>query len=513
MTPAIVVWFKRDLRVVDHEPLDRAVREGKVLPLYIVEPEYWSKDYTSGRQWSFLKDSLISLDRELTALGQPLWTVIGDVEKVLDHLYKEFRFCRIVSHQETGPGWTYERDLKVKRWSEDHGVVWDEYRQHGVVRGLQERRGWASQWGELMGLPQFSVPKKILGVGSPPIVASDVLQRFSCSNEISMSSQEGGRSNALSLLDSFLDRRCETYRSGMSSPSTGEIVCSRISTHLSVGTLSLREVWQRTLDRRQILKKQTANSVALRSLKSFQSRLHWHCHFIQKLESEPRLEFEELHRGFIGLRQGEPDLEIERLDRFCRGALGWPFVDACLRCLAATGWLNFRMRAMLVSIASYHLWVDWQKTGIQMARWFTDFEAGIHWSQIQMQSGNTGINANRIYSPIKQSEDQDPQGIFIKRWVPELESVPIEWIHQPWRMPPRLQQKIGCRIGLDYPEPIGDPTQLAREARSRLKSWIESHDMKPEAKRVLKAHGSRLRQVRPRYGKKASLSQMALDLE
>ena len=513
MTPQIIVWFKRDLRVVDHEPLDQAVREGKVLPLYVVEPDYWAMEYTSGRQWSFLKDSLISLDQELTALGQPLWILIGNAPEVLDRLYKQFQFCRIVSHQETGSGWTYERDMSVKRWSEDHGIAWDEYRQHGVVRGLRERRGWSSQWDQLMGLPQFSAPKKILGIGLPPKPASDVLQSFSVADEIPISNQEGGRSNALLLLDSFLNDRCETYRSGMSSPSTGEIACSRISTHLSVGALSVREVWQRTLDRRQDLKEETGRSVARRSLKSFQSRLHWHCHFIQKLESEPRLEFEELHRGFIGLRHGAPDLEIERRERFCRGTLGWPFVDACLRYLAATGWLNFRMRAMLVSIASYHLWIDWRKTGIQMARWFTDFEAGIHWSQIQMQSGTTGINANRMYSPIKQSEDQDPYGIFIKQWIPELKSVPLEWIHQPWRMPLSLQQKIGCRIGLDYPEPIGDPAQLGREARSRLKSWIESHDMKPEAQRVLRAHGSRLRQARPRYGKKAPLSQMALDLE
>jgi deoxyribodipyrimidine photo-lyase len=171
------------------------------------------------------------------------------------------------------------------------------------------------------------------------------------------------------------------------------------------------------------------------------------------------------------------------------------------------------MRAMLVSIASYHLWIDWRKTGVLMAQWFTDFEAGIHWSQVQMQSGTTGINANRMYSPVKQSKDQDPQGIFIKRWVPELRSVPIEWIHEPWRMPLSMQRAVGCEVGLHYPEPIGDPIQLARVARMRLKAWIETHDLKPEAQRVLKAHGSRLRQVRPRYGKKAPSSQMALDLE
>ena len=241
MTPQIVVWFKRDLRVFDHEPSDVAVREGQVLPLYVVEPGYWAMEYTSSRQWSLLKDALISLDRELTVLGQPLWVLIGNAEEVLDQLHKQVQFCKIVSHQETGPSWTYERDLSVKRWSEDHGIVWDEYRQHGVVRGLQERRDWSSQWDKLMGLPQFSAPKKILGIGSPPKPASDVLQSFSVADDVPMSNPEGGRSNALLLLDSFLNDRCETYRSGMSSPSTGVIACSRISTHLSVGALSVRE--------------------------------------------------------------------------------------------------------------------------------------------------------------------------------------------------------------------------------------------------------------------------------
>ena len=513
MTAPVVVWFKRDLRVEDHEALATAAVDGPIIPLYVVEPDYWSNDFTSGRQWSFLRDSVLNLDTELTHRGQPLWTAIGHVEEVLERLYQRFQFKKMVSHQETGPNWTFQRDLRVKDWCQNHGVTWDEYRQHGVIRGLRERQGWAAQWAALMDEGQSDVPTTIIGVGAPPKPASEVLKGVSIADEFVVSSQEGGRDQGIELLESFLNERCETYRGGMSSPLTGETVCSRLSAHLSLGTLSLREVWQQTLERRTLLKEEAGRSRALRSLKSFQSRLHWHCHLIQKLESEPRLEFEELHRGFIGLRCSPSELESERFERFQKGLLGWPFVDACLRCLASTGWLNFRMRAMLVSIASYHLWIDWKKTGAQMACWFTDFEAGIHWSQIQMQSGTTGINANRMYSPVKQSEDQDPNGMFIKRWIPELDRVPTEWIHQPWRMPLSLQHKYGCQIGLQYPEPIGDPQQLAREARTKLKSWIETHDLKPEAQRVLKVHGSRLRQARPRYGKKLSSSQIALDLE
>jgi deoxyribodipyrimidine photo-lyase len=513
MTDPIVVWFKRDLRISDHQALSAAMREGPIIPLYVVEPDYWTNDFTSGRQWSFLKDSLLTLDAELTTHGQPLWTAIGHVEKVLERLYQRFQFRKIVSHQETGPDWTFQRDLRVKEWCENHTVAWVEYRQHGVIRGLQERYGWAAQWASLMNEVQFQPTQVIKGVGKPPKLAPEVLRGVPIRDEFLVSSQGGGREQGLELLASFLDKRSETYRGGMSSPLTAETVCSRLSAHLSLGTISLREVWQRVLDQKSVLKEEQGRSGALRSLKSFQSRLHWHCHFIQKLESEPRLEFQELHRGFIGLRNPPFYLESERFERFQKGLLGWPFVDACLRCLAATGWLNFRMRAMLISIASYHLWIDWRKTGAQMARWFTDFEAGIHWSQIQMQSGTTGINANRIYSPIKQSQDQDPDGVFIKHWIPELEGVPTEWIHDPWRMPLSFQEKYGCRIGLHYPEPVGEPQQLAREARNKLKLWIDTHDLKPEAQRVLKVHGSRLNRLRPRYVKKGPSSQITLELE
>lgn len=511
MTRPVVVWFKRDLRVVDHAPLRRAMENGPILPLYVIEPDYWQQPYASGRQWQFLKDSLLALDQALTQLGQPLWIAKGPIEQALDRLHSRFNFAQIWSHQETGPDWTFQRDRLVKDWCQSHGVRWQECRQHGVIRGLAGRRKWATQWQALMDAPRVDAPERVIGVGRPDTPAARCLDESPVDSEPLIKVQPGGLEEGMKLLNSFLIERGRTYRGGMSSPLTAEHVCSRLSAHFSVGAVSLRSAWQASEAARLAYKENAMDARFAASLKSFGSRLHWHCHFMQKLESEPRLEWEPLHRGFIGLRDQTPD-RAERLERLALGQTGWPFVDACLRSLAQTGWLNFRMRAMLVAIASYHLWLDWVDTAPIFARWFTDFEAGIHFSQMQMQSGTTGINANRIYNPIKQSEDQDPDGQFIRRWLPELEAVPAPWIHQPWKLPESKQRAFKCVVGVDYPEPVGDPVQLAREARARLKAWMVERDLKPEAMRVLTAHGSQLRQKRPRYGKKATSSQLQLEL-
>ena len=162
-----------------------------------------------------------------------------------------------------------------------------------------------------------------------------------------------------------------------------------------------------------------------------------------------------------------------------------------MRSLVATGWLNFRMRAMLVSFASYHLWLHWRQTGSFLARQFLDFEPGIHWSQMQMQSGTTGINTLRIYSPTKQAQDHDPQGIFIRRWVPELAKVPLPYLAEPWKMDATLQRMAGCTIGVDYPAPIVDDKLAMKAAKDRMYGLRKTAEAREEAGNVHERHGSR----------------------
>ena len=203
-----------------------------------------------------------------------------------------------------------------------------------------------------------------------------------------------------------------------------------------------------------------------RALRGFAGRLRWHCHFMQKLEAQPNMEFRNLASAYDGRREGAFDRA--RFAAWRDGQTGYPMVDACMRYLRASGWLNFRMRAMLASFAAYHLWLHWREPGLFLARQFLDFEPGIHWSQLQMQSGTTGINTFRIYSPTKQAHDQDPDGHFIRRWVPELAHVPLPLLAEPWRMAPSQQRKDGCVIDTDYPAPIVDERSALAHARERV---------------------------------------------
>ncbi|MEM9122911.1 MAG: FAD-binding domain-containing protein, partial [Pseudomonadota bacterium] len=465
--PVQVVWFKRDLRVADHAALAGAAaarEDGPVLPLYIVEPELWRQPDMAGRHWAFIADCLSEVQTDLADLGQPLLIRTGEAVNVLEAIRADRGIAALWSHQETGQAWTFERDKRVLAWARAHGIAWHEPRQNGVIRRLKSRDGWAKRWDRFMGEQVHSAPRldpvAMIDPGSIPSARD-----LGLADDPVPGRQQGGRAVGLGLLKTFLETRGETYRWAMSSPVTAAEACSRLSPHLAWGSLSIREVtqatWARQRDLKDLARKEDGAFRA--SLSSFNGRLHWHCHFMQKLEDEPRTEFENFHRGYDGMR--EEDFREDYFTAWAEGRTGYPFVDACMRSLHHTGWINFRMRAMLMSMASYHLWLHWRPTSLHLARLFTDYEPGIHYSQAQMQSGTTGINTVRIYSPIKQSTDQDPDGAFIRRYVPELAALPDKHIHTPWTLSPLELSDAGLELGTDYPLPIVDHATASKAAK------------------------------------------------
>jgi deoxyribodipyrimidine photo-lyase len=504
-----VVWFKKDLRTVDHAPLQQAASHGVVTCVYFIEPSIWRGPDAATQHYLFAIESLRQLKNDLAQLGLRLHIRVGEAVPCLAQIAAEKPMTTLFSHEETGNGLTYARDRAVKRWCQSQGVTWREYRQFGVSRGRHDRDHWKEGWQKSMSAPL--VPEVTgatdSGLAHQPLTPPTPAQ-LGLDPHDPPQRQRGGRLAATQTLQAFLHDRSQQYRGGISSPLSAPTACSRLSVYLTYGCLSMREVFQAS--RQHIQQLGAAESRQARGLQSFVSRLYWHCHFIQKLEDEPAIEWQNMHRGYNGLR--ESDWQQAHFEALKAGATGWPMVDACVVMLRETGWLNFRMRAMLVSVAAYPLWLDWRPVGHWLATQFLDYEPGIHWSQMQMQSGTTGINVPRIYNPIKQAQDHDPKGLFVRRWLPALQKVPDAWLFEPWRMPPMLRQTHGLSAE-ELPNPPVDLTRATRQAKTELFERRKQPLVKAGKAAIVKKHGSRKRLDTPTRQARAKVARDQLTLD
>ncbi|GHB54163.1 FAD-binding domain-containing protein [Persicitalea jodogahamensis] len=484
--PLHIVWFKRDLRLQDHAPLKSALENGdSVLLLYIWEPSLLRDPHYAARHWRFVGESLRCLDEQLKQYDTQIRQLAGEVVPILQEIRQKYPIAALYSHEETGLKITYDRDKEVADFCQTAGIAWHEYQHNGVQRGLPNRKTWKEDWHTYMNapIPQPALPRLMYDAARIELSHEtadwenlpDLPAEISGSREF----QPGGEEAAHRYLSSFFQKRATDYSRTISKPEASRRGSGRLSPYLAWGNLSVRMVFQRY---KQALREEL---IPRRNLIAFGSRLRWHCHFIQKFESEDRIEFENVNRAY--------DAQVKVFDKdlfraWAEGHTGFPLVDACMRCLHETGHLNFRMRAMLVSFLTHLLWQPWKPGAVHLATLFLDFEPGIHYAQFQMQTGVTGVNTVRIYNPVKQSYDHDPEGTFIKKWVPELAACPPAFLHEPWKMTAMEQEMYNFHIGVDYPEPIVAITEAHRTARERVWAFRKLPEVKKEGERILKRH-------------------------
>lgn len=476
-----LVWLKRDLRLHDNEAIFNALSSGKrVLLFYAFEPLLLNDPHYSERHWDFVKQSLEDLNQALKPYNSKILVVKSDIIAALNQLLTKYKINNIYSHKETGILVTFDRDKSFKRFCKNNLITWTESKNNGVHRGLKNREKWtelSNRYYEIEPLKFNPQANQLL-----PIDEINELEKsfktISLKTKTNTPFQKGGRTTGLKYLKSFFDSRYLNYMHHISKPDLARISCSRLSPYIAWGNLSVREVYHQAYH----LKKSSKNKKAL---DAFMSRLRWHAHFVQKFEMEHTMEEVSINKGYHKLKKSVSE---KYQIAWKTGQTGIPLVDACMRCLKETGYLNFRMRALVVSFFTHNLWQPWQEATTHLSQMFLDFEPGIHFPQLQMQAGETGINMLRIYNPIKNSLEHDPNAVFIKKWVPELKDLDTAFAHQPYLMTEMEQQFYNFKLGVNYPHPIIDIDTTRRKASDAFWEMRNNKLVKSESARILKKH-------------------------
>jgi len=476
-----IVWLKRDLRLQDNEAIYNAFKSGKrVLLLYVFENILISDPHYSERHWNFIKESIVDLNKRLKSYNSKILAVNSDVIPTFNKILSKYQVSQVFSHQETGILTTYERDKNFKRFCRNNLIEWHENINNGVKRGLKNRDNWFDNWSAYMAnnILDFNPIQNQL-ITTSEIKELETLFTIANLKPINDSPfQKGGTTMAYRYANSFFKSRHHKYAFNISKPHESRESCSRLSPYIAWGNVSVREIYQKAQESKK-------HSKSIKHLSNFASRLRWQAHFIQKFEMEHTMEKASINKGYHKLKKS---ISKTYQKAWQEGKTGFPLVDASMRCLNQTGYINFRMRAMLVSFFAHILWQPWQDTTVHLSSMFLDFEPGIHFPQLQMQAGESGINTVRIYNPIKNGIEHDPEAKFIKKWVPELSHLKTHFVHEPYLMTELEQRLYNLKLGVDYPKPIVDLKANRKHASDILWNMKKNSIVQYENTRIIAKH-------------------------
>ena len=468
-----IVWFKRDLRTLDNKSIEFASNSGNLtLFIYIFEPSVLNSLDTDLRHVRFIYESLTDINKRLKKYSLELKYINSEALYFFEEISRKYKINNVLSYQEIGNNLTYSRDKKLAKFFQINDIKWLQSKTNGIIRGLKSRKNWKKEWINEMKSKIVSIDFQ--SINKQKVRIPKTIKLYTSKHLLDKNFQPGGETYAWMYLRSFFKSRHNGYTKNISKPSQSRISCSRLSPYLTYGNLSSRQVYQ-------LFSESSKN----RDIRNFLSRLQWRCHFMQKFDDEPDMEFNNINRAYDSIRV---KFDENFMLQWKEGLTGIPLIDACMRCLDQTGYLNFRMRAMIVSFAAFNLWQNWKNFSHHLAKKFLDYEPGIHYSQIQMQSAVTGINTVRIYNPVKNSIDLDPNGEFIKKWLPELNNIPSENVHQPWKMTIIEQEMYNFKIGVDYPRPIVDIDHSRKEAMNKIWKIKKTSKSKTLARKILNKH-------------------------
>jgi deoxyribodipyrimidine photo-lyase len=447
-----LVWFRRDLRIHDHPALHGALRRhDRVVPVFVLDRALMAGRYASPARIAFMLGCLRELRGALRERGGGLVVRDGEAAAELVALAHEVGAGAVLWASDVGP-YAQARDRRVTAALEAAGV--EARPQPGTFCAdvSQPRTGKGTPytvftpfWRAHAGLPRRPVhgaPRSVpalpsgLATGTIPSLAALGLE-----DDVPEPAATAGERAARAALRRWLDGPIDRYAERHDDLAGGTSV---LSPHLRWGTLSAREVEARA----------TARGGA--GAAAFVRQLAWRDFYAHVLLLHPDNTRRAFQERFRSLEWADDD---EGLQAWKDGRTGYPLVDAGMRQLARTGWMHNRARLVVGSFLTKDLHQDWRAGERWFARKLLDGEPlqnNGNWQWIASTGVDPAPSFRRIFNPTLQGRKFDPDGVYIRRWVPELADVPVARIHEPWRMTAEEQRVAGCVVGHDYPHPIVD---------------------------------------------------------